>query len=891
MRHSFLAFTWFLGLSLTLNACGTEPGPTLTADSDVVDVQAPDTLVNDAAAADLTWDDGAEGPDGALLDVEEVDGSDGGGALDTGDPDVPEETACLEASFLDGLSPVISGTCVNCHVAEGWAGGSGLVFASPGSGWPSTLEQTNLAALLGYLETAALPAMLVEKPTGAIGHGGGIQLLPGSPEAERLAHFVAQFEGAASCEPITDAPVKASDLLLASPVATLMQGARLIIDRRPSEAETTLVHTQGEAGLTAAFDAMMAEGMFARRIAQIVEDTLHTNTWRSKHDAFWIMRAWGLLEDNQGNTRGNYRWMDAYDVPQSDLWKALLNASAYGFSRSAKELVRYVVAEGKDFGEILTAPYTMMNPYSVRVYAAEALITGSLVPAVDDSADREHFEPVVLDLVPTAGLLTDINFLATYPTDPVNLHRNRSREVHDHFLATDILGLAERTAVAFGTNAQNPTMNDTNCLVCHTTMDPVAGAFQNWPRKQQQGFYNPDHPDGQARWESEDPDDQLRAPGLNATLSVPDGVKDQSLQWLGAQIIEDRRFSLAITEMMFRGLTGHTPLRSPRLGEDDYGPRLRAWQFQRGELEALAKDFFDAGRNIRVLVGNLLRSPLVRTLGLSLDNGHALRSLGLDKMPHPEDLERKLRIATGYAWLPYVQKTPEGVSNYHWNNHIDRPEKSLLTSYQEACGTGHGCYAKWYGLLGGLDINPVAGNDVRLETPNSLVGAIFVRLGVEMAMRLVPREFAITSTHADGTFVRRLFPMVDIDTVPQDEAGVEIAENVDQIVANIQHLHRQILSEDLPPDHPEIQATFQLFMDAWNARPENPRGQGFSGHVDANENATLAAWEAAQGLPVLERRVVDADDGHIVWIWRVILDYMLTDVRFLYDQLDEEDGL
>ena len=42
---------------------------------------------------------------------------------------------------------------------------------------------------------------------------------------------------------------------------------------------------------------------------------------------------------------------------------------------------------------------------------------------------------------PTAGLLSDINFLATWPTSPVNLNRSRSREVLKTFLNTDILAL------------------------------------------------------------------------------------------------------------------------------------------------------------------------------------------------------------------------------------------------------------------------------------------------------------------------------------------------------------------------------------------------------------------------------------------------------------------
>jgi hypothetical protein len=752
------------------------------------------------------------------------------------------------------------------------------------------MDTHNFGVLSDWLSRSPLPEMLYKKPTAVFSHGGNQVVAPDSAAAQALEAYVQQFNTNKGCDPIADPVLLAEDFLLADWQASLWNAARLVVERTPTDAEWLQVIEEGESGFDAVLDAFFQEPVFAVRVSQIVEDALHTNTSRSRHNAYWIMRAWGLLEDTEGNTRGNYQWMLDFSEQSSDEFYALLDGAAYGFSRSPRKLVEYVVNEERDFGEILTADYTLMNPYSVRTYAAEDQITGSLVPATNSTADREIFEPVVLATVPTAGLLTDINFLATYPTDPVNLNRNRSREIQDHFLATDILALTERTSISFGSTEINPTWDDTSCLTCHTVMDPIAGAFQNWPRIQLQGFYDPLQPGAQLRWDSIDPADQLQKPGFSVSRPMPESEQHRGLQWLATQIVADPRFGVAITQMMLEGLTGRETLSAPALGAEHYGQKLRAWQMERQLIQVIAEAFMSSGRDIRTLFKALLRSPLIRSVGTLSENPIAEAQLGVNKMPHPEDLERKLRIATGYSWYNYFARTAEDEPNYHWNNHIDRPNRSNLMWYREVCGNGgNGCYGKWYSLLGGLDVVPTEGNNTRLTEPTMLLSSIFQRMSIEMALRIVPRDFAITSQE-DGLFVRRLFPFVDLDTVPEDENGQVIVENEDRILQNIQHLHELFLGEILEVSDLEIQATYGLFLSIWRNRPETPVGLNFAGHVAQAENDYLAAWEAANGLPVLTRVEVLKDWYHTERSWRVVVDYLLSDVRFLYDQLDPTVG-
>ena len=82
---------------------------------------------------------------------------------------------------------------------------------------------------------------------------------------------------------------------------------------------------------------------------------------------------------------------------------------------------------------------------------------------------------------PHAGILNTTVFLNRYPSTATNRNRARARWTYYHFLGLDIEKSAARTTdpVALA-DTSNPTMHNPACTVCHTVMDPVAGAFQNY---------------------------------------------------------------------------------------------------------------------------------------------------------------------------------------------------------------------------------------------------------------------------------------------------------------------------------------------------------------------------------------------------------------------------
>ena len=88
---------------------------------------------------------------------------------------------------------------------------------------------------------------------------------------------------------------------------------------------------------------------------------------------------------------------------------------------------------------------------------------------------------------PHAGILNTTVFLRRYPTTATNRNRARARWTYYHFLGVDVEKSASRTAdpVALA-DTNNPTMHNPACTVCHSVLDPVAGAFQNYG---DDGFY------------------------------------------------------------------------------------------------------------------------------------------------------------------------------------------------------------------------------------------------------------------------------------------------------------------------------------------------------------------------------------------------------------------
>ena len=176
---------------------------------------------------------------------------------------------------------------------------------------------------------------------------------------------------------------------------------------------------------------------------------------------------------------------------------------AYGAARSPLELIAHVVQNDLPYTEILTADYIMANPIAAKAYGASTEFENpnddyefqrSRIVSYyrdDESKIAEYDTDVGVDRVidpgnlatdyPHAGILNTTIFLNRYPSTATNRNRARSRWTYYHFLGVDVEKSASRTTdpVALA-DTNNPTMLNPACTVCHSVLDPVAGAFQNY---------------------------------------------------------------------------------------------------------------------------------------------------------------------------------------------------------------------------------------------------------------------------------------------------------------------------------------------------------------------------------------------------------------------------
>ena len=165
-------------------------------------------------------------------------------------------------------------------------------------------------------------------------------------------------------------------------------------------------------------------------------------------------------------------------------------------------MIAHVAENDLPYTEVLTADYVMANRLAKESYTGKGALdhpedVHDFRPAqitdylTHTTGYRARFEPNIglrilspgegKTAIPHAGLLNTLVFLKRYPTTATNRNRARARWTYYHFLGVDIENAASRTTdpVALADN-NNPTMKNANCTVCHTVLDPAAGAFQNY---------------------------------------------------------------------------------------------------------------------------------------------------------------------------------------------------------------------------------------------------------------------------------------------------------------------------------------------------------------------------------------------------------------------------
>ena len=744
------------------------------------------------------------------------------------DVPVAPDALCVDDQtfFAQNVWPqVLQSKCLGCHNAQGIARDTEFVMMP--SAQPGYMEANHeVLKYLASLERDGTSFILL-KPTEAIPHGGGMVLSEDSADYATLAAFAERVREPVVCETsTTSAEDPFQGVSMMSFTRTLRRASLNLAGRLPSADEYATVDRLGATGVELVLMNLMKEQAFSERLKEMFNDVLLTDRFlggndmlerldRNRYPAYWFDSAAAeITDDNQ----------------RQAMQRRYRNYANQGAARAALELVAFIVAEDRPFSEILTADYMMVNAYSARSYGV-----GDDQGAFPEGADfndfdpREYF-PVSLPDVPTSGILTTSAWLNRFPTTDTNRNRHRAWMFMRRFLATDILRLADRPIDSAASDYQNPTRDDPQCTVCHATLDPIAGAFQNWDsngryRPRENGWY-----EGMANAAFDD-------------TIMPLSELSSALKWFTQKTVNDPRFPIAITHLMFELLIGEELLIPP---PDPAAPgaalQQAQYDLQTQILDEVKQQFITSNMNLKTLIAKLILTPYFR--GEAIDSEVASEAAaglaGSPKFLSPESLDRKLKAVTGFSWQPRLAS----------NN-------QLLDDYKL--------------LYGGIDSDGVT---KRLTKPNGLMANIGLRMANEVACWVTAKDFTLDQGQ------RRLYPHVERTFEPETSDGFPIPGAQQKIKENIRYLFRRILDEEHRLDSSEVDRAYGIFYDTWREGKGMIERQEVVAHLHyyCRAERDYFTWDA---LP--EDRRITYDRNYILRSWMAVLTYMLSDYRFLHE--------
>ncbi|HWE96343.1 MAG TPA: DUF1592 domain-containing protein [Tepidisphaeraceae bacterium] len=723
--------------------------------------------------------------------------------------------AAVDGFFTDEVWVKVGArSCLECHKAGGDAEDTDFVLLDPGRSQGHAQDDALRHNRQQFADMAVQKkgeqSRLLLKAAGKLKHGGKRVLDPDSAGYGVLAEFVRRLNNPSPALPRPaaeekNAPPFFDGIVMLDDRKLLRRVTLSLVGRLPTDAETSAVGAQGRAALPALLDGIMKEEAFYDRLREGFNDIFLTVGYDDvpenalSYEHFSTTRGWAEkfdlshIADEKARLKAHYKLSDDYR-------KAMLG--------EPMKLIDYIVRNDRPFTEIVTADYIMVTPYTARGYG----IYEELRPKFKNPEDPFEYIPVRLKALvgrdkpddedsktgfyAHAGLLSTFQYLKRYPTTETNRNRARARVFYQQFLGIDALELAARVSDAAAVSAKYaiPTMQAPECVVCHKTVDPVAGLFQDYWKfegvygRRKGGWFTDMFPAG---FEGED---------------LPAGERWRALQWLGERTAKDPRFAVAMVEHAYYLLTGRKALRPPKDIEDPlFSARRRAYQEQRKEIEAIALRFAQNGFNFKQVIKDWVASDFYRADGVASaaatpQRKAELDDIGLARMLAPEQVERKVAAIFGQPWGKLEEQTAM--------------------------------------LYGGIDSKEVT---ERAADPSGAMGAIQRILANDVSMRQTAMDFS--RSPAD----RRLFPDVEPDDVPGSSPETDA-----KIRRAIVHLHERILGRYDAPDSPEVDRTFKLFAgivsDAAEhkeiGKEENWFGRQGLLHPVPDPKYTVRAWRA-----------------------------------------------
>lgn len=732
-------------------------------------------------------------------------------------PAVQRSTNALAWFAQEVWSKVAQAECLKCHKQGGEADKTRLVLRDPATSsadeFQQVLQQNREAFTSLALEKAEDQSLLLVKVTGGLAHGGQTVYEPGSTGYRILEEFVRRANAPES---------PGGPSVMEHPAGSFFAGVAMLDDhqllrkaslslagRLPTRGELERIAASGRTVIPEILEQIMREEAFYERLREAFNDIFLTLGIDGNPDQTV------LSYEHFEKTRGWYQEFDLSHIADENARRQagykLANEYRKALLEEPMQLVDYIVRNDRPFTEIITADYIMVSPYSARGYG----IDEELRDKFENADNPFEFLPVRLKALigrnvsenqesasgfyPHAGLLSTFQYLSRYPTTETNRNRLRARMYYQHFLGIDVLELAARgsDAAAVTEKYEIPTMQASECVVCHKTLDPVAGLFQDYWRfdtnfsiygRRKEGWFTDMFPAG---FEGSE---------------IPAAERWRALQWLGEKTVQDPRFAKTMAGHAYFLLTGRRPLVPPKdLDDPLYAAKQRAFQEQQCQLNAIAERFSNTGFNFRQLISDWVQSEFYRADGLTTTENSAerlaeLEETGVVHLLSPEQLERKITAVFGQPWDRLTEQTAM--------------------------------------LYGGIDSKEVT---ERATDPSGAMGAIQRTMANDVACRNVALDFSRPKDR------RQLFPDIEPDLQP----GVS-AESDARIRRAIVHLHQRVLGRSDTEDSAEVQRTFHLFagvvaeaavrgriepQENWHCR------QGLESPLD-DHYYTVRAWRA-----------------------------------------------
>ncbi len=674
--------------------------------------------------------------------------------------------------------------CLTCHQPGGDAEESEFLLSDPHKASGAAAVEVMRANRDAFVKLAKImesdQSLLLLKASGELDHGGGIIAAKDSAGYRVLAEFVRRQTSNGSNATSVNASDPAKPLLdnvsYLSDRALLRRAVLSLAGRLPTPEETKEVEAGGMPALRKVLDQVLQEDAFYDRLREAFNDIFLTLGYGEgaesalAYDHFSKTRHWTQnfnldhIADEKERRQARYKLADDYRA-------ALLG--------EPMKLIEHIVRNDHPFTEIVTADYIMVTPYTARGYG----IYDELADQFENKEDPFEYIPVRLKALvgrnriedqesktgfyPHAGLLSTFQYLRRYPTTETNRNRLRARMYYLHFLGIDALELADRVsdAAAVTSKYEVPTMQASECVVCHRMIDPVASLFQDFYKfegvygRRKGGWYQ----------------DMFQA-GYEG-VDMPADERWRSLQWLGEQTIQDPRFAVAMVEHAYYLLTGRKALKPPKEIDDPlFDARYRAYRAQRCQIESIAQNFRDSNFSFKEVLKDWITSDYYRIDGLASDDLTEERlaeldDVGIVRLLAPEQVERKIKAVFGKRWGRLTEQTAM--------------------------------------LYGGIDSQEVT---ERATDPSGAAGAIQRIMSNDVACQHTLQDFMRPKNE------RLLFPEIE----PSDIPG-QSAEQDAKIKQAIVLLHERILGLNQTVDSNDVARSFDLFCEVIDQATEDDK--------------------------------------------------------------------